>query len=58
MKSKQIKLYSFDRHNISGGKITSKDLQSNIVSISESFFTLAYAERIISSFGASGDQKV
>lgn len=42
MKQKLIKIYSFDRMNIFDGKIISENLNANIVSISESFFTLAY----------------
>jgi|GEM_PF-1949419 len=42
MKAKQIRIYSFNRKNISDNQITSDDLSTNLVSISESFFTKAY----------------
>lgn len=42
MKQRLIKMYSFDRENISDAVITSEDLDKNIISISESFLTYAY----------------
>lgn len=42
MKQKQIKLYSFNRGCISEGRITSENLEKNIITLTESFLTFAY----------------
>lgn len=42
MKAKQIKIYSFGRSCIEEGVITSENLEDNIVTLTESFLTLAY----------------
>ena len=41
MKAKQIKMYSFGRSNIKDGVITSENLEDNIVTLTESFLTMA-----------------
>ena len=42
MKQKLIKLYSFNRNDISKNRIESKELDEKLISISESFLTYAY----------------
>lgn len=42
MKQKQIKVYSFNRGCISEGVITSENLEKNIITLTESFLTIAY----------------
>ena len=42
MKQKQIKIYSFNRSYIKDGEITSDNMESNIITLSESFLIYAY----------------
>ncbi|UZW12592.1 hypothetical protein OSC52_12070 [Clostridium pasteurianum] len=42
MKQKQIKIYSFGRKNIADCIITSENLEENIITLTESFLTVAY----------------
>ncbi len=41
MKAKQIKIYSFGRSCIEDGVITSENLEDKIVTLTESFLTMA-----------------
>jgi hypothetical protein len=41
MKAKQIKMYSFGRSYIKDGVISSENLEENIVTLTESFLTMA-----------------
>jgi len=41
MKQRQIKIYSFGRKSIADGVITSENLEENIITLTESFLTLA-----------------